>query len=108
MAAPSGPVYAAQHAAPQYSTQSDDIEKATPKVLVSEKAGETAESRETLPGNRFSCGAVAFDIIVAALPLYFVGFAIAAYARHGTLESSLLNQILIRMAKFVRILALYA
>jgi hypothetical protein len=101
MAAPNVPQYTGQHATPQYSENSDDIEKAIPKVVVSEAAEETSESRDTLPGNRFSWGAVAFDIIVAILPLYFIAFAIAAYLRDGKLASSWRNQALFKMAGFV-------
>ncbi|CAK3810104.1 hypothetical protein DOTSEDRAFT_70257 [Lecanosticta acicola] len=75
-------------------------ETAFTKELTIGEASRDISDGSTRPGHHRNYGAAVFDLIVAALPLYFVAFAFLAYAQNGTRVDLPLNQVLLKMASF--------
>ena len=73
----------------------------TKEIAVSDGSKEGNDSNTRLAERR-DYGAIFFDILTAVLPLYFVVFGFLSYAQNGTLVDLSLNQVLLRMASFVR------
>jgi len=61
----------------------------------------THDGSETRPAGSLRWAEAILGVFLALLPLYFVGFAIAAYVRDGTLASSFRNVAILQMSKFV-------
>jgi hypothetical protein len=59
------------------------------------------EDSETRPAGSTRWKEAILGICIALLPLYFVGFAIAAFVRNGTLASSIRNIAILQMSNFV-------
>lgn len=59
------------------------------------------DESETRPAGSIRWGEAILDACIAILPLYFAGFAIAAFIRDGTLASSFRNIAILQMSKFV-------
>lgn len=61
----------------------------------------TYDGSETRPAGSTRWGEAVLGIFIALLPLYFAGFAVAAFIRDGTLASSFRNVAILQMSKFV-------
>ena len=59
------------------------------------------DDSETRPAGSLRWGEAIVDVCLAILPLYFAGFAIAAFVRDGTLAGSFRNVAILQMSKFV-------
>lgn len=59
------------------------------------------DDNETRPAGSLRWGEAIVDVCLAVLPLYFAGFAIAAFVRDGTLAGSFRNVAILQMSKFV-------
>lgn len=59
------------------------------------------DDNETRPAGSTRWGEAVLGVFIALLPLYFAGFAIAAFVRDGTLASSFRNVAILQMSKFV-------
>ena len=88
-----------QHAPAQLyeSPEAEQILEKGP-VVHSESA---TDEYETRPAGSTRWGEAILGILIALLPLYFAGFAIAAFIRDGTLASSYRNFVILQMSKFV-------
>ena len=69
--------------------------------VVSSEAAHDDTSNETRPAGSTRWKEAILGIFIALLPLYFVGFAIAAFVRNGTLASSFRNVAILQMSNFV-------
>lgn len=67
-------------------------------IVSAEAAQDECETR-TAGSTRW--GEAILGVFIALLPLYFAGFAIAAFVRDGTLASSFRNVAILQMSKFV-------
>lgn len=67
--------------------------------IVSAEAAQ--DESETRPAGSTRWGEAILGVFIALLPLYFAGFAIAAFVRDGTLASSFRNVAILQMSKFV-------
>ena len=88
------------HATAEETSGWDEKNGKTPNVVTT---AVYEESRETRPANRIHWGDAIVDVLVAVLPLYFVGFCVAVYLRDGTLANSYRNQAIFQMSKLVSI-----
>ncbi len=90
-----------QHASAQAyeeATAEPSLEYKGPVV----SAEATHEGSETRPAGSTRWKEAILSTFIALLPLYFAGFAIAAFIRDGTLASSYRNVAILQMSKFVR------
>lgn len=71
------------------------------RPIISTEAAQ--DENETRPAGSTRWGEAILGVFIALLPLYFAGFAIAAFARNGTLASSFRNVAIFQMSKFVRL-----
>ena len=69
------------------------------RPIVSTEAAQ--DESETRPAGSTRWGEAIIGVLIALLPLYFTGFAIAAFVRDGTLASSFRNVAILQMSKFV-------
>jgi hypothetical protein len=81
-------------------------EEATTEQIVEHKrpivsAEAAQEESETRPAGSTRWKEAILGTFIALLPLYFVGFTIAAFVRDGTLASSFKNVAILQMSKFV-------
>ncbi|GAB7326477.1 hypothetical protein MBLNU13_g10475t1 [Cladosporium sp. NU13] len=88
-----------QHASAQ-AYEETNMEQGTEhkRPVVSTEAVQN-ESETRLAGST-RWGDAILSVFIALLPLYFVGFAIAAFVRDGTLASSFRNVAIFQMSKF--------
>lgn len=89
-----------QHASAQAyeeATTEQGLEYKVP-VVSAEAAHDDSETR---PAGSTRWGEAVLGIFIALLPLYFAGFAIAAFIRDGSLASSFRNVAILQMSKFV-------
>ena len=88
-------------------TSAQAYEEATIEQGVEQKrpivsADAVHDQNETRPAGSTRWGEAILGVFIALLPLYFVGFSIAACVRDGTLASSFRNVAIFQMSKFVR------
>lgn len=89
-----------QHASAQAyeeATAEQNLEYKGPVV----SAEATHDGSETRPAGSTRWKEAILSTFIALLPLYFAGFAIAAFIRDGTLASSFRNVAVLQMSKFV-------
>ena len=79
------------------ATTEQGMERKLP--IVSAEAAQ--DESETRPAGSTRWGEAILGVFIALLPLYFAGFAVAAFIRDGTLASSFRNVAILQMSKFV-------